>query len=144
MLGLRRRKSMVIDAADPNRRSVGSFFTNPLLDDAALAQLGARAVAAGIIAAADDLPRFAAGPGWHKVPAAWLIERAGFTRGTRRATVGISSNHALALVHHGGGRTADLLALAREIRAGVAARFGVLLTPEPVVLGRGAGQDPLA
>lgn len=143
VLGLRRRKSMVIDAGDPNRRSVGSFFTNPLLDDGQLAQLATRAVAAGSIAAATDLPRFAAGVGWHKVPAAWLIEQAGFTRGTRRATVGQSSNHALALVHHGGGRSADLLALAREIRAAVAARFGVQLVPEPVVLGRGAGEDPL-
>jgi UDP-N-acetylmuramate dehydrogenase len=140
---LRRRKSMVIDPADANRRSVGSFFTNPLLSDAELQAATARAVSAGIIAAAADLPRFAAGPGQHKIPAAWLIEKAGFTKGVRRGPVGISSAHALALVHHGGGTTAQLLALAREIRDRVQDRFGVQLVPEPVVLGRAATADPL-
>jgi UDP-N-acetylmuramate dehydrogenase len=144
VLGLRRRKSMVIDPADPNRRSVGSFFTNPVLTDAALQAVATRAVAAGIVADAGSVPRFVAGPGTHKIPAAWLIEKAGFTKGTRRGPVGISSNHALALVHHGGGTTADLLALARDIRDQVEARFGVRLVPEPVVLGRAAPDDPLA
>jgi UDP-N-acetylmuramate dehydrogenase len=143
VLTLRRRKSMVIDPADANRRSVGSFFTNPLLSDAELQAVTARAVAAGIIAAAADLPRFAAGPGQHKIPAAWLIEKAGFSKGARRGPVGISSAHALALVHHGGGTTAQLLALAREIRDRVQDRFGVQLVPEPVVLGRAATADPL-
>jgi UDP-N-acetylmuramate dehydrogenase len=146
VLGLRRRKSMVIDpgSVDPNRRSVGSFFTNPIVTDAELQALIERAIASGVVATGAEVPRFAAGPGQHKVAAAWLIEKAGFSKGTRRGPVGISTAHALALVHHGGGTTADLLALAREIRAGVAARFGVRLVPEPVVLGQGAGEDPLA
>jgi UDP-N-acetylmuramate dehydrogenase len=144
VLGLRRRKSMVIEPGTPNQRSVGSFFTNPVLTDAQLAAVIAQAVAAGVVTTAADLPRFAAGPGAHKIPAGWLIERAGFAKGLRRGPVGISSSHALALVHHGGGTSADLLALAREIRAGVEARFGVHLVPEPVVLGRAAGADPLA
>jgi UDP-N-acetylmuramate dehydrogenase len=144
VLALRRRKSMVIDPADPNRRSVGSFFTNPVVTDAELQAVAARAVAAGLVADAADVPRFAAGPGQHKVPAAWLIEKAGFHKGMRRGPVGISSAHALALVHHGGGTTANLLALAREIRDGVQARLGVRLVPEPVVLGRAASGDPLA
>jgi UDP-N-acetylmuramate dehydrogenase len=144
VLALRRRKSMVIDPADPNRRSVGSFFTNPVVTDAELQGVAARAVAAGIVADAADVPRFAAGTGQHKIPAAWLIEKAGFQKGMRRGPVGISSAHALALVHHGGGTTADLLALAREIRDRVQARLGVRLVPEPVVLGRGASGDPLA
>jgi len=132
---LRAKKSMVIDPADPNRRSAGSFFTNPLLDGAAFDALAARAVAAGVVTAADEVPRFDAGDGRRKVPAAWLIERAGFTKGLRRGAVGISSAHALALVHHGGGTTAALLALAQEIEDGVRARFGVALEREPIVLG---------
>jgi UDP-N-acetylmuramate dehydrogenase len=133
---LRRKKSMVIDPTDPNRRSVGSFFTNPVLDQAAFAALTARAVAADVVANPADVPRFAAPGGQVKVPAAWLIERAGFTKGTRRGPVGISSAHALALVHHGGGTTVALRALAEEIRAGVKARFGVTLAEEPIFLGR--------
>jgi UDP-N-acetylmuramate dehydrogenase len=141
VLSLRRRKSMVLDPADANRRSVGSFFTNPVLTPAELDALVARARAAGVVADPAEVPRFSAGAEF-KIPAAWLIEKAGFSKGTRRGPVGLSTAHALALVHHGGGRTADLLGFAREIRAGVAARFGVTLTPEPVVLG--AGADPLA
>jgi UDP-N-acetylmuramate dehydrogenase len=132
---LRAKKSMVIDAADPNRRSAGSFFTNPILDGAAFDALAARAIAAGVVTAAAEVPRFEAGEGRRKVPAAWLIERAGFTKGLRRGAVGISSAHALALVHHGGGTAAALLALAHEIQEGVRARFGVALDREPIILG---------
>ena len=132
---LRRKKSMVIDPAAPNRRSVGSFFTNPVLDGAAFAALATRAFVAGVVAAPSDVPRFVAPDGKVKVPAAWLIERAGFTKGLRRGPVGISSAHALALIHHGGGTTAALQALAEEIRAAVDARFGVTLREEPISLG---------
>lgn len=133
---LRRKKSMVIDPADPNRRSVGSFFTNPVLARDTFEALAARAVAAGVVASGADVPRFAAADEQVKVPAAWLIERAGFPKGLRRGLVGISSAHALALVHHGGGTTAALRALADEIRAGVQARFGVTLSEEPIFIGR--------
>ena len=81
------------------------------------------------------MPRYPATGGRVKLAAGWLIERAGIARGHRQGPVGISSRHALALVHHGGGRTADLLALARHVRDTVAARFGVRLQPEPVLLG---------
>jgi UDP-N-acetylmuramate dehydrogenase len=147
VLALRRRKSMVIDdhnLADPNRRSVGSFFTNPVLSDDQVAAVTARARAAGILAADGQPPGFPAGPGRHKLAAAWLIERAGFSKGERRGPVGLSSAHALALVHHGGGRTGDLLAFAREIRDRVQARFGVTLVPEPIVMGLDPAADPLA
>ena len=132
---------MVIDPADPNRRSVGSFFTNPIVPAATADELARRAVGRR----ADrrrprQLPRFPAGAGQVKLAAAWLIERAGFGKGLSRGSVGLSSAHALALVHHGGGRTADLLALAREIRAGVQARFGLWLVPEPVVAGGAPGR----
>ena len=142
VLELRRRKSMVIAADDPNRRSVGSFFTNPVLAPAAAEAVVARALAAGVVDDPAKLPRYPAAGGQVKLAAGWLIERSGMTRGLRRGTVGISSAHALALVHHGGGRTADLLALAREVRAAVDDRFGVWLAPEPVILGAPA-DDPL-
>jgi UDP-N-acetylmuramate dehydrogenase len=123
VLALRARKSMVIDPADPNRRSAGSFFTNPIVDAAVADALGPEA------------PRWPAGPGRVKLSAGWLIEHAGIAKGTRRGPVGVSTNHALALVHHGGGTTAALLDLAREVRAAVLARFGVALAPEPIFVG---------
>jgi len=122
---LRRSKGLVLDAADPDTRSAGSFFTNPVLDDAQLARL--REVAPGA-------PTFPA-PAGTKVPAAWLVERAGFAKGYRQGGAAISSKHALALTAREGGTTADLLALARSVRQGVRARFGVLLEPEPVFVG---------
>ncbi|HEY0714935.1 MAG TPA: UDP-N-acetylmuramate dehydrogenase [Polyangia bacterium] len=143
VIALRRRKSMVLDDADPNRRSVGSFFTNPILATDAFDELCARVVGLGLAKSSADIPRYPAGPGQIKMPAAWLIERAGFHKGLRRGPVGLSSAHTLALVHHGSGTTDALLALAREIRDGVATRFGVRLSPEPVILGATDPADPL-
>jgi UDP-N-acetylmuramate dehydrogenase len=121
VLALRRRKGMVIDPADPDTRSAGSFFTNPILL--------AGAVPAGA-------PRFDAGDGLVKVPAAWLIEQAGFKKGYAGPDgVRISAKHTLALVNAGGATTAGLVALAREIRDGVRDTFGVELRPEPVLVG---------
>jgi UDP-N-acetylmuramate dehydrogenase len=135
VLALRRKKSMLIAAGDPNRRSVGSFFTNPILSSAEAAAVGTRAVAAGAVAASEEMPRWPAGDGRLKLSAGWLIERAGVPKGLRRGAVGVSSAHALALVHHGGGTTAELIDLAREIRDAVRSRFGVTLVPEPTFVG---------
>ncbi len=135
VLALRRAKSMVLEAGDENRRSVGSFFVNPVFGEAEAEVVAARAAAAGVVPEPSGLPRFEVGGGRVKLPAGWLIERAGLVRGTRRGPVGLSSRHALALVHHGGGTAADLVALAREVRDRVAERFGVTLQPEPVFLG---------
>lgn len=135
VIELRRRKSMVHDRADPNHRSAGSFFTNPVVPDAQADHIVAQALREGLVTTASQVPRFPAGSATSKLSAAWLIERAGFPRGTRRGPVGLSSSHALALVHHGGGSSADLLALAHNIRLAVARRFGVTLTPEPVIVG---------
>jgi UDP-N-acetylmuramate dehydrogenase len=135
VLALRRKKSMVLDPADENRRSAGSFFMNPIVPAAEAARVAAQAFAEGLVSEVAQVPRFPAGPGLVKLAAGWLIERAGIVRGYRRGPVGVSSRHALALVHHGGGRTADLLALAREVRDRVLDRFGVRLVPEPVLLG---------
>lgn len=144
VLALRRSKSMVIEAADENRRSVGSFFVNPVVTAEEAEAVVERALAAGVVGDESEVPRFAAGgeAGRVKLSAGWLVERAGFPKGTRRGPVGVSSRHALALVHLGGGTTADLLALAREIRRGVQDRFGLSLQPEPVFLGFG-DRDPL-
>ncbi len=135
VLELRRGKSMVLEPGDPNRHSVGSFFLNPVVEAAVVGAVETRARACGALAEGEIVPRFAAGAGLEKLSAAWLIERAGFGRGLRRGAVGLSSRHALALVHHGGGSAAELIALAREIRDGVEARFGITLRPEPVFLG---------
>jgi UDP-N-acetylmuramate dehydrogenase len=134
VIALRRGKSMVIDAGDANRRSVGSFFTNPIVPAAEADRLVARLLADKVVPDAGQVPRFPAGPDRIKLSAGWLIERAGWNKGFRRGAVGISSRHALALVHHGGGTTADLLALADDVRDAVAARFGVTLAREPVVV----------
>jgi UDP-N-acetylmuramate dehydrogenase len=125
VIELRRNKSMVIDEDDPNRRSAGSFFMNPIVDDAIVAPL---------IAKFPDMPRWAA-EGKTKLAAGWLIERAGMERGMRHGHVGISSRHALALVHHGDGRTSELLELARRVRAAVEGAFGVRLELEPTLWG---------
>jgi UDP-N-acetylmuramate dehydrogenase len=129
VLGLRAGKGMVLDPDDPDTYSAGSFFTNPVLSGPEYAALRERA----------GEPEPAAWPGTDgsvKVSAAWLIQHAGFARGYARpgAGVGISTKHTLALTNRGTGTTAELLALAREIRDGVAARFGVVLHPEPVLV----------
>lgn len=128
VLRIRRSKAMVVDPADPDSRSAGSFFKNPILTDAAFARLQELA---------PEIPHFPAGEGRIKVPAAWLIEQSGFGRGTRRERVGLSTRHALALVNLGGASAADVVSFAREIQEGVAARYGVRLFPEPVLLGFG-------
>jgi UDP-N-acetylmuramate dehydrogenase len=135
VLALRRGKSMVLDPADPNHRSAGSFFTNPVVEVAVADALVEQALREGLVERAAAVPRFPAEAGRVKLAAAWLIEAAGFRKGERRGAVGISSRHALALVHHGGGRTRELLAFAEEIRARVRERFGVVLEREPVLVG---------
>lgn len=135
VIALRRAKSMVLDPHDHNRRSAGSFFTNPVLTPAEADEVVRRAMAFGMISHPSEVPRFAAGDGRVKLPAAWLIERAGFCKGAREGAVGLSTRHALALVHHGGGTSAELLAFAQRIQARVHECFGVKLIMEPVLLG---------
>jgi UDP-N-acetylmuramate dehydrogenase len=127
---LRAGKGMVLDPADHDTWSVGSFFMNPVLSPASFADLRSRA---------SDLGEPSSWPsadgGSVKVSAAWLIERAGFSKGYGgRGGVAISGKHTLALTNRGAGTTAALLDLAREIRDGVRARFGVTLHPEPVLV----------
>jgi UDP-N-acetylmuramate dehydrogenase len=131
VIALRRGKGMVVDPADPESRSAGSFFTNPIVSAAQLADVQARAA---VHVPDVKMPTFAADGGMTKLSAGWLIERAGFVKGTTRGNVGISKKHALALVNRGG-TTAELLALAAEIQAGVRDVFGVELSPEPIIVG---------
>ena len=131
VLAIRRRKGMVLDVADPDTRSVGSFFMNPIV---ALADRDRVAAVAGAP------PSFAIDDDHVKLPAAWLIERAGFRKGEADGPVAISSKHPLALVNRGGATARDVLRLAGRIKRGVADRFGVFLRPEPIFVG--FGDDP--
>lgn len=124
VLELRAAKGMVLDAADHDTWSVGSFFTNPLLDATTAAALPA------------DAPRWDAGAGRVKVSAAWLIEHAGISRGHGLpGPAAVSTRHTLALTNRGGATAADVVTLAREVREAVRGRFGVLLVPEPRLVG---------
>ena len=134
VLALRRRKSMVLDPDDPNRRSAGSFFLNPVVSLAGADRIAEQAALDGLVAVPSEVPRFVAGPDRVKLAAGWLVEKAGIAKGSRRGAIGVSSKHALCLVHHGGGTTTELLAFANEIRARVEDRFGVVLEREPQLL----------
>ena len=135
VLDIRRGKSMLLDASDENGRSCGSFFLNPELGADAFDALSARASGAA--------PGYRQPDGRIKVPAAWLIENAGFRRGQRFGCVGISSRHALALVCHAGASAAQLVEAAHRIRDGVERAFGVVLRPEARFFGFGAPSDQL-
>ena len=120
VLGLRRGKGMVLDPADHDTWSAGSFFTNPVLDAERVP---------------GDAPAWQQPDGSVKTSAAWLIERAGFHRGYGEGAARVSTKHTLALTNRGDATTDDLLALAREIRDGVESRFGIRLVNEPVLVG---------
>jgi UDP-N-acetylmuramate dehydrogenase len=126
VLTLRRHKSMLIEASDPNARSCGSFFVNPVVSRE-LAQTAASRLGD------QEMPRFPQPDGQLKLSAAWLIERSGFSRGFRRGNVGLSSRHTLALVCHDGASAGELLAFAAEVQKVVRERSGVELTPEPSI-----------
>jgi len=123
VLKLRRSKSMIVNVEDPHSRSCGSFFVNPLVSREKLAELQDEY----------EVPHFAAGRYAVKIPAGWLVEQAGFSKGFRQDGVGISSHHALALVNYGG-TTKELLALAEKIQTAVEEKFGIELEREPVVV----------
>jgi UDP-N-acetylmuramate dehydrogenase len=129
---VRQSKGMLLVEGEPDCRSAGSFFKNPVVD---IEQV--RAIAT---ATAKEPPRFPAGPepenlGRVKMPAAWLIEQAGFAKGYALGAAGISSRHTLAVVNRGGASAADVLALAGQIGDEVESRFGIRLEMEPVMVG---------
>ncbi|MEM7159612.1 MAG: UDP-N-acetylmuramate dehydrogenase [Myxococcota bacterium] len=132
VLELRRGKSMVIDPDDPNRRSAGSFFTNPIVTRDVAEHVVAQARRHGV---ERDVPQYPVDDQHVKIPAAWLIEASGSRKGERHGAVGLSTRHALAIVHHGGGKTSQLVEFARVLADRVQQRFGVQLRPEPVFAG---------
>ncbi|WP_267242868.1 UDP-N-acetylmuramate dehydrogenase [Streptomyces sp. PR69] len=133
VLKLRAGKGMVLDADDHDTWSAGSFFTNPILTDA---EFEAFLVRVRERLGADVAPpAFPAGEGRVKTSAAWLIDRAGFAKGYGAGPARISTKHTLALTNRGGATAEDLVALAREVVAGVREAFGVTLVNEPVTVG---------
>lgn len=133
VLRIRRRKGMVHDPADPDTHSVGSFFTNPVVAAGVRARITADT--------GQPAPGFPQADGRVKIPAAWLIEQAGFARGMRDGAAGISHKHPLALVNAGGASARDILRLAVRIKRRVHERFGVWLVAEPVCVGFGRDGD---
>lgn len=124
---IRRGKGMYIVPGDPDCRSAGSFFKNPIVSSERYAHIAARQ--------AGEVPHYPAADGSVKIPAAWLLERAGFHKGFAMGAAGISSRHTLALVNRGSAKAADIFALRDRIIVDVEARFGIHLEPEPVLLG---------
>ncbi len=123
---IRRDKGMLLTPGDPDCRSAGSFFKNPIVPQSVFERIQAGTAMA--------VPRYPAGGGNVKLAAAWLVEQAGFRKGYAHGRAGISSRHTLALINRGGATAADVLALRDEIVEGVFARFGITLEPEPVWL----------
>jgi UDP-N-acetylmuramate dehydrogenase len=128
VLAIRRSKAMVVDPNEPNSRSCGSFFTNPIVTQADFARVRE-------ITGVDTVPSFPAEEGHVKLSAAWLMERAGLQRGQRHGNVGLSERHVLAIVNCGGGSASEVLELAREVQRRVSDKFGVHLEPEPSLVG---------
>jgi UDP-N-acetylmuramate dehydrogenase len=126
-LAVRRRKGMVIESTNIVRQSCGSFFVNPVVSTTDVARVSAIAGA--------EVPHFAVSDQWRKIPAAWLIERAGFPKGTTRGPVGISPFQAQAIFNAGGATAADVLALACDVKRAVWNTFGISIVPEPVFVG---------
>lgn len=123
VMALRRKKSMVLDPADPDAQSAGSFFTNPILSRESAEKLPSQA------------PRWPMSDGRVKTSAAWLIEQAGFSRGFQAGTAGISAKHTLALTTQSPAKAKDVVALAQLVIAGVERAFDITLTVEPTLVG---------
>ena len=126
IISIRRAKSMVINPADPNSKSAGSFFKNPIVDSDKFRQL---------CQDFENVPSFPASGSSVKIPAAWLIESAGFEKGSVRGRAGISSKHSLALINLGGATAADMISFMSEIQSAVMRKFGIQLEPEPIFVG---------
>ncbi|MGH7488452.1 MAG: UDP-N-acetylmuramate dehydrogenase, partial [bacterium] len=121
VIAIRKRKGMVLDPSDPDTRSDGSFFMNPIVTATQFEELLGRA---------GPLPHFPFGD-QIKLSAAWLIENAGFSKGYVLGNVGLSSKHTLAIINRGGGTAREVLELVAVIQEGVRRKFGVEIRPEP-------------
>jgi UDP-N-acetylmuramate dehydrogenase len=134
VLAIRRRKAMVVDPAEPNSRSCGSFFMNPVVSREEAAAVEERGRSKGVLDANDTMPAYACDDGQVKLSAAWLIEHAGLKKGMRHGNVGLSERHVLALVNFGNGTAREILELKSTVQARVREVFGIDLTPEPVIV----------
>jgi UDP-N-acetylmuramate dehydrogenase len=131
VLQIRAAKSMVIDELDPNSKSAGSFFKNPIVSIEKLGEIEQVAKELGI----EFVPKFAVDERSVKIPAAWLIETSGFYKGFEFGNVGLSTNHTLAIINRGNAETREILELMIEIQTKVKYLFDISLTPEPVFVG---------
>ena len=125
VLSLRKKKSMLVDPTDPNSISCGSFFTNPIISKKKLDTIQENSQ--------EQIPHYNSEADQVKLSAAWLVEHAGFVKGTKRGNVGISQNHSLALINRGGS-TQELLRFAEEIQQAVKQKFDIQLALEPLVI----------
>ncbi|MCY7376477.1 MAG: UDP-N-acetylmuramate dehydrogenase [Pyrinomonadaceae bacterium] len=131
VLKIRAAKSMVIDERDPNSKSAGSFFKNPIVANERFAEIEKRAKTFGI----ESVPHFKFNENNVKIPAAWLIENSGFHKGFRQGNAAISTKHTLAIVNLGNASARDVWRLKDEIQAKVKEIFDVELKPEPIFVG---------
>ena len=127
---IRRSKGMLIVPGAKDCRSAGSFFKNPVLSEAQFQELAARAASKGL-----EIPSYPALDAQKKTSAAWLVEHAGFSKGYAAGAAGISHKHALALINRGDAKASDIVGLKDEIQRGVQEAWGILLEPEPVLVG---------
>jgi UDP-N-acetylmuramate dehydrogenase len=130
VLAIRAKKSMVISADDPNSKSAGSFFKNPVVSEEKFREIQEAREKTGA-----EVPYFAIGEGEVKIPAAWLIEKSGFNKGYLYGSVGISQNHTLAIINRGGAKAREVLEFMKIIQQAVGERFGIAIKPEPVFIG---------
>ena len=135
VLKIRGEKAMLLRPGDPDCKSAGSFFKNPTVSEESARGVELIARNRGQLSASEFLPIYAVGAGKVKIPAAWLIEKAGFRKGYGRGRAGISSRHTLAIINRGAATADDIMQLAREIQAGVCGCFGIDLVLEPVLVG---------
>jgi UDP-N-acetylmuramate dehydrogenase len=127
---IRHRKAMLIVPGEQDARSVGSFFKNPVMSDAFFEELSSRLQPRVL-----QVPSYPVGDGFRKLPAAWLVEHVGFTKGHTKGAVGISRKHTLAIINRGGATAAEIITLKEEIQSRVHDEFGIRLQPEPVFVG---------
>lgn len=132
---IRRSKAMLLVEGDPDCRSAGSFFKNPIVTSEQYEGVCRRQASKG-----EPIPKFPAAEGKVKVSAAWLVEHSGFSKGYSRGAVGLSSKHALAIINRGGARAAEIVELKNDIQRRVVESFGIELHPEPVFVGKFADQ----
>jgi len=135
VIQIRDSKGMILNQSDPDVKSAGSFFRNPILEPEKALEVENTVRNRRLLASTENLPRFAAPSGREKLAAAWFVEHAGFKKGYTHGNVGISKKHALALVNHGGANAQEFIDLMHRIQDRVHVEFGITLQPEPTLLG---------